>query len=204
MHSITPSRLALIGAMALLALATPAQAHGVVGSGLTAGFLHPLTGLDHLVMLMAVATAAVNLGTALLAWAFGGALMGALLGGFGVSVPAAELLAAVAIPAVALILLRARRPGDQPQSPVAAMAAPVVALGVAVHALLHGLEVPSQGVALLWWLGALTGSTLTCGLTMLALRRLPALRAVAPSALLLVGGCLTVAALLVPAHGLVG
>ena len=82
--------------------------------------------------------------------------------------------------------------------------APVVALGVAVHALLHGLEVPSQGVALLWWLGALTGSTLTCGLTMLALRRLPALRAVAPSALLLVGGCLTVAALLVPAHGLVG
>ena len=204
MHSITPSRLALIGAMALLALATPAQAHGVVGSGLTAGFLHPLTGLDHLVMLMAVATAAVNLGTALLAWAFGGALMGALLGGVGVSVPAAELLAAVAIPAVALILLRARRPGDQPQSPVAAMAAPVVALGVAVHALLHGLEVPSQGVALLWWLGALTGSTLTCGLTMLALRRLPALRAVAPSALLLVGGCLTVAALLVPAHGLVG
>lgn len=196
MHSITPSRLALVAAMATLALATPAQAHGLVGGGLAAGFLHPLTGLDHLVMLMAVAAAAVSLGGRLLAWALAGACLGALLSGFGVTLPAAEVLAALAIPAVALIVLRARRDGAQQGAPLAAVAAPVVAFGMAVHALLHGLEIPSQGVAALWWLGALAGSALVCGGSVLALRRLPGLRTVAPSALLLVGGCLTVAALL--------
>lgn len=143
-HSQNTPRLALAAAMATLALATPAQAPGLVGGSREPGMT----------------------------------------------------AAALAIPAVALIVLRARREGAQQGASLAAVASPVVALGMAVHVLLQGLEVPSQGVAALGWLGALVGSAPVCGGSMLALRRLPALRTVAPSALLRVGGCLTVAALL--------
>ena len=39
--------------------------------------------------------------------------------------------------------------------------------------MLHGLEAPADGSALLWWLGAFSGSVLVSGGSFLALRRLP-------------------------------
>jgi urease accessory protein len=48
-----------------------------------------------------------------------------------------------------------------------------VAAAVAVHAMLHGLEAPVDGSAALWWLGALSGSVLVSGGSLLLLRRLP-------------------------------
>jgi urease accessory protein len=48
-----------------------------------------------------------------------------------------------------------------------------VAAAAAVHAMLHGLEAPSDHTSLSWWLGAFVGSLLVSGGTLLVLRRLP-------------------------------
>lgn len=169
----TPSTLlALSAAAALLAVATPAEAHSIAGGGLTAGLLHPLMGLDHLCMLLSVATAASCLSSRLLLWALAGAVAGAGLGGSGLSLPGGELLAALAVSALALVALLsagARRAGLAARFLPAAM----TAVGVAIHAMLHGLEAPRDGSTLLWWLGALVGSAAICTVGTLALRSMP-------------------------------
>lgn len=148
-------------------LASPsAQAHGEASGGLLAGVAHPLLGLDHLVMLVAVGTVAAALSTRLLLWALAGALLGAAIGFAGVTVPAAELLASLAIAAVGLVLLAPAR--------LAAVAAPLVAGGIAIHAMLHGLEAPRDQGSLLWWTGALLASALVVGVTTVLMQRLPA------------------------------
>jgi len=147
-------------------LASPsAQAHGEASGGLLAGVAHPLLGLDHLVMLVAVGTVAAALSTRLLLWALAGALLGAAIGFGGVTVPAAELLASLAIAAVGLVLLAPAR--------LAAVAGPLVAGGIAIHAMLHGLEAPRDQGSLLWWTGALLASALVVGVTTVLMQRLP-------------------------------
>jgi urease accessory protein len=148
-------------------LASPsAQAHGEASGGFLAGVAHPLLGLDHLVMLVAVGTVAAALSTRLLLWALAGALLGAAIGFGGVTVPAAELLASLAIAAVGLVLLAPAR--------LAAVAGPLVAGGIAIHAMLHGLEAPRDQGSLLWWTGALLASALVVGVTTVLMQRLPA------------------------------
>jgi urease accessory protein len=166
---------AVFAAAALLLVGSlPAQAHGAAAGGLLGGMLHPLFGLDHLCMLLAVGTAASYLSSQLLLWALGGALLGAGLGLAGSSLPAAELLAALAISTVALLTLQASRLGrGGDRSVLPWLGAFTVAVGVAVHALLHGLEAPRDGSTLLWWAGALLGSALVSGVTCLLMRRLP-------------------------------
>ena len=88
----------------------------------------------------------------------------------GGTLPAQEFLAALAITAVAVLVLRSLR---SQQSPQLGTCAALVAAAVAVHAMLHGLEAPADGSALLWWLGAFSGSVLASGGSFLALRRLP-------------------------------
>lgn len=162
-------------AAALLLLGNlPAQAHGVADGGLLGGVLHPLFGLDHLCMLIAVGTAASFMSSQLLLWALGGGLLGAAFGFAGSSLPAAELLAALAISVVALLTLLASRLGRRAGTKALPLLAGFsVAAGVAVHALLHGLEAPRDGSTLLWWGGALLSSVLVSGATCLLFRRLP-------------------------------
>lgn len=50
----------------------------------------------------------------------------------------------------------------------------IVAGGVSIHAMLHGLEAPKDSSTLLWWSGALISSFLVCGGTTLLLKKLPA------------------------------
>jgi urease accessory protein len=88
----------------------------------------------------------------------------------GGTLPAQEFIAALAITAVAVLVLRCLR---LQQSPQLGACAALVAAAVAVHAMLHGLEAPADGSALLWWLGAFSGSVLVSGGSFLALRRLP-------------------------------
>ncbi|QBE69356.1 hypothetical protein SynWH8101_1774 [Synechococcus sp. WH 8101] len=167
----TPNRRLLlpVGLTAALVatLASPsAQAHGEASGGLLAGVAHPLLGLDHLVMLVAVGTVAAALSTRLLLWALAGALLGAAIGFAGVTVPAAEILASLAIAAVGLVLMAPAR--------LAAVAGPLVAGGIAIHAMLHGLEAPRDQGSLLWWTGALLASALVVGVTTVLMQRLPA------------------------------
>ncbi|TCD57007.1 HupE/UreJ family protein [Synechococcus sp. BS55D] len=148
-------------------LASPsAQAHGEASAGLLAGVAHPLLGLDHLVMLVAVGTVAAALSTRLVLWALAGALLGAVVGFGGVTVPAAEILASLAIAAVGLVLLAPAR--------LAAVAGPLVSGGIAIHAMFHGLEAPRDQASLLWWTGALLASALVVGVTTVLMQRLPA------------------------------
>ena len=148
----------------------PAQAHGIAQGGVAAGFLHPIGGVDHLLLLLGVGAAASHLSSELLLWGLAGALSGGFVGTMGGTLPAQELLAALAISAVALLVLRSLR---SRQSPRMGLCAALVATAVAVHAMLHGLEAPVGGAATLWWLGAFSGSLLVSGGSFLLLRRLP-------------------------------
>ena len=173
MTQISSARtLALLGGAAALALLLdqPAQAHGIAHGGIAAGFLHPISGVDHLLLLMAVGAAASGISSQLLLWGLAGAIGGGVFGALGGTLPAQEFLAALAISAVAVLVLRTLR---SKQSPQLGACAALVAAAVAVHAMLHGLEAPADGSAVLWWLGAFTGSVLVSGGSFLLLRRLP-------------------------------
>ena len=189
--------LAALGALG----SAPAQAHGVADGGLMAGGLHPLLGLDHLLLLLGVGAAGAALSPQLLLWGGGGALLGAVFGAFGGSLPSAELLAALAVPALALLVLRSLRQGSrQGQGGLARngttsnslpAAGALIAAAVAVHAMLHGQEAPQGGAALAWWLGAALASLAVAGSTTLLLRRLPRRwTGLVAAALVLAGGAL--------------
>ena len=156
----------LTAALVSLVASPSAQAHGEASGGLIAGVAHPLLGLDHLVMLVAVGTVAAALSTRLVLWALVGALLGAVVGFGGLTVPAAEILASLAIAAVGLVLLAPSR--------LAAVAGPLVSGGIAIHAMLHGLEAPRDQGSLLWWAGALLASALVVGVTTVLMQRVPA------------------------------
>jgi urease accessory protein len=191
MTRITPRSLAL-PALAGLAIsllsALPAGAHGGPGASAMAGALHPLLGLDHLLLLVGVGLTAARFGPQQLLLALGGALVGSLLGSFGGQLPGAETLAAMAVCGLGVALLVSlRRAAAMP------LLGPVLAAGMAIHGLLHGQE--SSGTPL-WWLGALLSSALVAGASLLAGRQLNAgqLQAAA-AALALLGGALSLAPL---------
>ncbi len=156
----------LTAALVSLVASPSAQAHGEASGGLIAGVAHPLLGLDHLVMLVAVGAVAAALSTRLVLWALVGALLGAVVGFGGLAVPAAEILASLAIAAVGLVLLAPARLAD--------VAGPLVSGGIAIHAMLHGLEAPRDQGSLLWWAGALLASALVVGVTTVLMQRVPA------------------------------
>ena len=139
-------------------------------SGLASGLLHPVTGLDHLVAMVAVGLWGAQLGspaiwllpiTFPLVMAFGG-----LLGLANVGLPFTEQ--AVALSAVvlgALILLRARPP--------LWIAALVVAYFAIFHGYAHGLELPQAANPLAYGLGFViaTGLLHLCGILIGTLTR---------------------------------
>ena len=152
----------------------PAHAHGTAAGGALGGLTHPLLGLDHLFMLMAAGTASSFISSQLLLWALGGAVIGAAVGFTGFTVASAEVLAALAISAVAaLILVAGRFAKTSNPNILSTISGVVVAGGISIHAMLHGLEAPKDSSTLLWWSGALLSSVLVCGGTYLLQRKLP-------------------------------
>jgi urease accessory protein len=144
----------------------PASAHGVADGGLMAGASHPLLGLDHLLLLLGVGSVASFIGSPVLLFALGGAVVGAVLGALGGDLPGAEVLAALAVSSLGLVVLQSARSARSPQLGVVGS---VVAAAVAVHALLHGQEASST---VTWWLGAGLASSAVVGLSFAGLRRL--------------------------------
>jgi len=151
-----------------------AHAHGIATGGGLAGLIHPLLGLDHLVMLMAVGAAASFISARLLLWALAGAVIGASIGFTGVNIPAGELLAALAISLLGGLILAAGRftKATTPNS-LSTISGAGVAAAVSIHAMLHGLEAPKDSSTLLWWSGALLSAVLVCGGTHLLLNERP-------------------------------
>lgn len=143
-------RFVLLAAFGLVA--GPAFAHpeaGVVG-GLASGFLHPLSGLDHLVAMVAVGLWAAQLGRPgvwLLPLSFMGVMaLGGVAGALGLALPMAEV--AIAGSAVVLgvcVALAVRVP--------AAAAAAVVAGFALFHGFAHGSEMPGASDAVAYGLG---------------------------------------------------
>lgn len=175
----------------LLFLPAPAMAHGLHDAGtLMAGALHPVSGLDHVLAMLAVGLLAAQM-TGRAVWALPGTfvatmLAGGLFGANGLPFPAVEpmILASVMILGV-LVALSTRLPLPA----VLAM----TALFGAAHGWAHGAEGPATGLALYatgfaaaTTLLHLAGIALGRGLPAIALRGLGAGTAVAGLALAMV------------------
>lgn len=171
-----------LGVAAALAVTAPVAAHPGHGEeaagGFGSGFLHPLTGWDHLAAILVVGALAVLLPGRRAVWAIpaawiGGAVAGGLLGmagsetrivEFGIALSVLGLGALVAVPRIREALV-----------PVVAGA---VALAAAFHGYAHGSELPASG-ATTYAVGIVVGTALVLVLGVaagLVLRRVPAAR----------------------------
>jgi urease accessory protein len=113
--------------------------HAPSDGGLTAGLLHPLSGLDHLLAMTAVGLVAAQLGGRAL-WVLPAAFLllmigGGALGMFGVPLPAVEIGIALSIVLLGVALATAKK------WPLVAAAGIIAACGM-VHGHAHGSEMP--------------------------------------------------------------
>jgi urease accessory protein len=128
-------------------LARSAFAHtgqGDVGSGFVAGFLHPITGLDHLLAMLAVGMWGAQLGMPAL-WVLPVAFplvmaVGGVLGIVGAPLPASEPAIVLSV----LLLGAAIASGRKPPLPLAAA---LVAFFAIFHGYAHGRELPEAASA---------------------------------------------------------
>lgn len=174
-HPMSLRRLRLLPvAAATLMLAQPAFAHeqADVGGGLSAGLLHPLTGADHLIAMVAVGIWGAQLGapaiwmlpiTFPLVMAFGG-----VLGILHIPLPMPELV--IALSALVLggaVALRLKLPFIA--------AAAIVAVFAIFHGHAHGAELPGSANPLAYGTGFVvaTGLLHLCGITIGTLTRWP-------------------------------
>lgn len=157
---------------ASLALATPAFAHeqaGVAG-GLISGVLHPLTGADHLIAMVAVGLWGAQLGAPaiwLLPITFPLVMaLGGVLGVLHVPLPAPELMIALSA------LLLGGAVAARWRAPFVA-AAVLVGLFAIFHGHAHGAELPGAANPLAYGIGFVTatGFLHLCGIAIGALSR---------------------------------
>jgi len=165
---------------AILAAALPASAHTGRSetTGLVAGLLHPLTGLDHLAAMVAVGLwAGLAGGARLWIWpaAFVGAmLVGAVAGWQAVAVGGVELASAASVAALGVLVASGWR------APLALGLGAIATFGLA-HGYAHGAEAPADGTGLSYAAGfvAATAALHTAGLAVvIALRRPLLVRAI--------------------------
>jgi len=162
-------------AVAVLVLVQPAFAHeqaGVAG-GLASGLLHPLTGIDHMIAMVAVGIWGAQLGapaiwvlpiTFPLVMAFGG-----VLGVLRIPLPMPEVVIALsALVLGAAVAVRVRVPFEA--------AAVVVGVFAIFHGHAHGTELPSAANPLAYGVGFVvaTGLLHLCGIAIGTLSRWPA------------------------------
>ena len=141
-----------LSAILLLAAAVPAYAHvgGGTTSSFTAGFMHPLSGLDHMTVMIAVGLwAALKGGKAIWAWpaAFVGVMAaGGALGMLHVPLPFVEPAILASVVALGLLVALAV------DLPVSAGVA-IIGLFALFHGHAHGTEVPENAGGLEYMAG---------------------------------------------------
>ncbi|MCP9928817.1 HupE/UreJ family protein [Cyanobium sp. CH-040] len=151
-HLLPLSLVLATAGLLVLGAPAPVLAHAEAGhaGGFLSGLLHPVSGLDHVVAMVAVGLWGVVLGPPAL-WLLPVAFplvmaLGGLLGMLGVPIPGVEIGIAVSGLAMGLMVLFEIR------APLA-LAALVVAAFAVFHGHAHGAELPSGGDALLYSLG---------------------------------------------------
>jgi len=160
-------------ALMLLLAATPAYAHVGVGhtSGFAAGALHPLTGVDHILAMVAVGLwAGLRGGRALWLWpaAFVGSMIaGGALGMAGLPVPFVEQGIQGSLLVLGLLVALSARPS-------LAIGCAVIALAGIFHGHAHGAEAPETASGLEYALGFVVATStlhaIGVALTVLATR----------------------------------
>ena len=149
-------------AFALLVLPGAAFAHpGHETAGAVQGFMHPFTGLDHIVAMLLVGLFAFQLGGRAL-WSLPLAFLAAMaVGGFmgaggpgGVIVEIGIALSVITLGAAVLLNVKA---------PIA-VATAMVGLFAIFHGFAHGAEMPASVQAIYYGIGFMAGSALLIGL----------------------------------------
>lgn len=174
MRTRSPATRALV-ALVLAALAAPAFAHVEQGraAGFLAGLAHPVSGLDHVLAMVAVGLWGAQLGAPaiwLLPVTFPIVMaLGGLLGLLGVPLPGVEIgIAASAILLGAAVMTERRLP--------LVFAAMLVGVFAVFHGHAHGTELPPGQSGLLYSLGFVvaTGCLHAIGIAIGAIHRWPA------------------------------
>jgi urease accessory protein len=153
---LTPAAVVLAtAAAASVALAPVAAAHTGGGThSAVEGLLHPVTGVDHLLAMVAVGVLAATVSRSRIAWSIpagfvGGMLAGAGLGLAGVGFPGVEVVIAASVVLLGALLGALGGSGDRAGWWVAALA---VGLGAA-HGHAHGAELPASATPWLYVAG---------------------------------------------------
>ncbi|MCO6184609.1 HupE/UreJ family protein [Rhizobium sp. L1K21] len=164
-------RFSIHSAFAALAVVVPtaAFAHpGHPGAGFGAGFMHPLSGADHLLAMIAVGFWAAMLGgraRLLVPAAFVSVMLsGAVFGIFGASIPMVEPTIAASVVVLGLLV------AFDVKVPLA-VASAVVAAAAFFHGFAHGAELPENSRALSY-VGGFVAATILLHIVGLALGRL--------------------------------
>jgi urease accessory protein len=160
-----PNRFWLFLATAVVLLPATAHAHAQVGetSGFAVGFVHPLSGLDHIIAMVAVGLWGAQLGspaiwmlpvTFPLVMAFGG-----FLGLIGVPLPGVEIGIALSGVLLGAAVMTESRPPLY-------VAAALVAIFAICHGHAHGAELPPGTSGLIYSIGFVvaTGLLHACGI----------------------------------------
>lgn len=149
----------ILPGLALSLMAGPALAHTGQGdaSGLVHGFLHPLTGLDHMLAMVAVGLVAAQVGgraILLVPLSFIGMMvLGGALGAAGVALPHVETAIALSVAVLgAAVALRLTMPV------AAAMA--LVGIFAVFHGHAHGSEMPEAASGLAYGAGFVAATAL--------------------------------------------
>jgi urease accessory protein len=188
-----PRRAAATGALLFLLLSMwpgSAMAHisGTERGGFAAGLLHPITGADHVLAMLAVGVWGAQLGapaiwllpvTFPVVMAFGG-----MLGLVGLKLPGIEIGIALSAIVLGFMVLREARPK-------LAVAAVIVGFFAVFHGFAHGAELPPGGNAILYSAGFViaTGCIHATGIAIGLAHRWPAGRV----GLRVAGGAVTLA-----------
>lgn len=147
--------------LAALALPGIAEAHtGVHIGGLSDGFVHPFSGLDHLLTMIAVGLWAASLGGTA-RWVVPSSFitvmtLGAALGASGITLPAVEPVIAISVVVLGLLCAASVR------VPVVAASA-IVAVFALFHGHAHGSEMPAMASPLGYGLGFVAATTILHG-----------------------------------------
>jgi urease accessory protein len=159
---LSPASL-LLAVIIVAATASGAAAHtfGAHGAGFAQGFAHPLSGIDHLLAMVAVGLWAAQLGGRAL-WAVPAAFVGmmavgGILGAVGAPLPMVELgIAGSLVVLGVLVALSSRLP--------VAVSAALVGLLALFHGHAHGTELPETASALAYGLGFIAATAALHGI----------------------------------------